>query len=312
MPASRRNLKLDEQSFQSVLSAAFTIQEYYDRSFSDGPTADTAECAELRNLIQTDPDLNLQAVGAGAGESLDAEFLEYLEKLLNVPALAIEGSDGRGSKATTIGEKNQDAAAQGFVPDPDARREQIAATAAEQLVQIDDLAAMPGAAVTDGTMLPNAMTREARKEVAAVPDHLLREVVQQALQATHATSVAIALEQQGKLICRAAAGDSAPEIGTMINIGSRFTGACAASGTMQLCSNTAVDRRVDAEACRKLGVRTIVVAPLLHQDQSLGLIAVFSSRPYAFGMHELRELEHLVEKFIPNLQVGPESVNADS
>jgi GAF domain-containing protein len=64
---------------------------------------------------------------------------------------------------------------------------------------------------------------------------------------------------------------------------------------MQLCSNTVLDSRVDADACRKLGVSAIIVVPLLHQDQFLGLIAVFSRRPYAFGMRDLQALQDLAE-----------------
>jgi putative methionine-R-sulfoxide reductase with GAF domain len=144
-----------------------------------------------------------------------------------------------------------------------------------------------------------------------VPNHLLREIVQQALQATHATGAAIALEQQGELICQAVAGDLAsPEIGKMINIRLAFTRVCASSGTVQLCSNTALDSRMDADACRKLGVGAIIVVPLLHQDQFLGLIAVFSRRPYAFGMRDLQVLQDLAERFAANLQVIAESANA--
>jgi GAF domain-containing protein len=145
-----------------------------------------------------------------------------------------------------------------------------------------------------------------------VPNHLLQEIVQQALQATHANGAAIALKQQGALICRAAAGDFASETGQMINAGSGFTGVCTSSGTMQLCSNTALDSRVDADACRKLGVSAIIVVPLLHQDRSLGLIAVFSRRPYAFGMRDLQALQDLADKFALNLQLSAESASANT
>jgi L-methionine (R)-S-oxide reductase len=73
---------------------------------------------------------------------------------------------------------------------------------------------------------------------------------------------------------------------------------------MQLCSNTALDSRVDADACRKLGISAIIVVPLPHQDQLLGLIAVFSRRPYAFGMRDLQ-----AEKFAANLELSAESAN---
>ena len=142
-----------------------------------------------------------------------------------------------------------------------------------------------------------------------VPNPLLREIVQQALQATHATGAAIALKQQEELICRATAGDFASEIGAVINAGSGFTGLCISSGTMQLCNNTALDSRVDADACQKLGVSAIIVVPLVHQDQLLGVVAVFSRRPYAFGIRDLQALQDLAEKCVASLQLSAEPAN---
>jgi GAF domain-containing protein len=88
----------------------------------------------------------------------------------------------------------------------------------------------------------------------------------------------------------------------MLNAGSGFTGVCASSRTVQFCVNTKLDPRSDAESCRRLGISTIIVAPLLHQDQLLGLIAAFSRQPYAFGISALQVLQDLTEKFTGNLQ----------
>jgi GAF domain-containing protein len=148
-------------------------------------------------------------------------------------------------------------------------------------------------------------------KTSCVPNHLLQEMVQQAIQATHATGAAIALAQRGSLICGAAAGDFASEIGKMINTRSGFTGVCASTGTMQLCSNTALDSGVDAGVCRKLGVSAIIVVPLRHQDRLLGLVAVFSRRPYAFGMRTLEVLQDLAERFAAMLQLSGESEDAN-
>jgi L-methionine (R)-S-oxide reductase len=155
-------------------------------------------------------------------------------------------------------------------------------------------------------------TRTEFLDCSCVPDHLPRELVQQATKATHASGAAIALGQEGKPICRAAAGDFASEIGQLIDTGSGFTGVCASRGTTQLCSNTALDRRVDAAACHKLGVSAIMVVPLFHQDQLLGLIAVYSRRPYAFGMRDVQALQDLAEKFVANLQLDAEPAHANT
>jgi TonB family protein len=78
---------------------------------------------------------------------------------------------------------------------------------------------------------------------------------------------------------------------------------------IQSCSNTKLDARVDADACQELGVAAIIVAPLFCQDQLLGLIEVFSRRPYAFGMRDLQELKALAEGFCANLRLSAESTN---
>ncbi len=171
----------------------------------------------------------------------------------------------------------------------------------------------PRTGSSQGARLPAVqLTTELAELLNCVPNQLLREIAQQALQATHATGAAIALEQQGELICRAAAGDSVSEIGALMNTGSGFTGLCASSGAMQLSGNTALDSRVDAAACRELGVSAIIVAPLLLQDRVLGLIAVFSRRPYAFGMRDLQALQDLAEKFTANLQLSAEPAKANT
>ena len=56
------------------------------------------------------PDLNLQSVGAGADEGLDAKILlQSFEKQFDLPALAVDGGDGGSGKAAMIGEEDEGA-----------------------------------------------------------------------------------------------------------------------------------------------------------------------------------------------------------
>ena len=143
-----------------------------------------------------------------------------------------------------------------------------------------------------------------------VSNDFLREMVQKAVKSTKATGAAIALGHPELMICRATAGECPSEIiGDKIDSASGLTGVCVASGMIQSCSNTKLDARVDADACQELGVAAIIVAPLFCQDQLLGLIEVFSRRPYAFGMRDLQALEALAEGFCANLRLSAESTN---
>jgi GAF domain len=310
MLSNGNSLRIDEQSFQRLLCAAFIIQEYNDGKLADTSISHRAEGTELLNSAQGGPDLNPQGVGADDDEGLDAEvLLERLQEQFDLPALAIHSGDIGGRKAAVMGKKDHGAVL-GFIPDLDAPLEQIAAIVASQLGQQHDLISVHGTAVGDRTPRHEpiiGLGPRAHNEVDAVPNHLLREIVQQVLQATAATGAAVALCLQGKLICRVTAGDSASEIGAIINTGSGFAGVCASTGTVQSCSNTMVTSRVDAEVWRRVGVRDIIVVPLAYQDQLLGVVAAVSRRPYTFGMRDLQRLQNLAEGLNTKLQVSAES-----
>ncbi len=134
-------------------------------------------------------------------------------------------------------------------------------------------------------------------------------MVQKAVKNTRATGAAIALGHAEEMVCRATAGECPSEIGAKISSASGLTGLSASSGKIQYCMNTDLDARVDADACRELGIAAIMVAPLFWQDQLLGLIEVFSQRPYAFGICDLEVLEALSEGFRANLRLNVESTN---
>jgi L-methionine (R)-S-oxide reductase len=308
MPSNWPKLIFDEQCLQGVLSAAFTLQEYNDRrkvarrqtpaepEVRPEPEADRswkdlgALMPDPSFLVLPDPSfLVLPVAQEVAQETIRQEETETTHDRAFNPS-AIDKAEAKCRRITEAIE--------------DFRLEDLAAELTIQPFQLlagDNVRA-------DAPTNPRIDASSASTELLNfVPNHLLREIVQEALQATRATGAAIAIEHQGEFICRAAEGDFASEIGTMINTRSGFTGVCTSSGTMQFCSNAALDSRVDADACRKLGVGAIIVVPLLHQDQLLGLITVFSRRPYAFGMRNLQALQDLAEKFAANLQLSAES-----
>ena len=137
-----------------------------------------------------------------------------------------------------------------------------------------------------------------------IPAGLLDEICNEALQGTHATGVAIAFEKGLEFTCQGVAGVGTPEIGSKLNAASGLTGLCVSTSSLQWCNNTELDSRVDADACRLLGVRAIVIVPLLYRDRLMGIIEVFSRRPYAFGKRHLQILHDLAERITSSVQVG--------
>lgn len=127
-------------------------------------------------------------------------------------------------------------------------------------------------------------------------DLVLNELVQLARDATGATGAAIALERDGEMVCRATTGGNAPDLGVRVETTSGLTGSCLQTGETQLCSDTETDGRVDAEACRQLGVRSMLIAPVESGGRATGILEVFSSRADAFAAHDIDTVQGLARK----------------
>jgi TonB family protein len=133
-------------------------------------------------------------------------------------------------------------------------------------------------------------------------DVVLNEIVEQACAATGATGAAIALARDEEMVCRASSGGTAPELGTRLDMHSGLSGACVRSRQMQRCDDAQADPRVEAEVSRQLGVRSVVVLPLVEDEQLIGIFEIFSARTAAFGEREVRTLELLSERVLKNAQ----------
>ena len=145
-------------------------------------------------------------------------------------------------------------------------------------------------------------------------DLVLHEIVEQARTASAATGAAIALARDGKLVCRATSGENAPDLGVSVEAASGLTGACLRTEEVQHCQDTETDSRVDVETCRRLGVRSMLLIPLIELDGTFGILQVFSSTPKAFGEPEMARLLRLADRvaenrraMLKNLTSAPES-----
>jgi TonB family protein len=127
-------------------------------------------------------------------------------------------------------------------------------------------------------------------------DQRLREILQQARLVTAASGAVIALARGDKMVCRATLGEKAPSTGVRLNTRSGLSGACVQTREMQLCDDALADPRVNAVACRDLGIRSIVVLPVLDGGELWGVLELFSSTPHAFSESDLQALQGLSRK----------------
>jgi TonB family protein len=126
---------------------------------------------------------------------------------------------------------------------------------------------------------------------------VLRKIAEAALSATGAEGAALALRRDGAVVCVARAGEMAPPLGARLDDTSGMSGECLREGQPLRCDDTETDTRVDAEACRDLGLRSLAVAAVKEDDNVIGILEVFSPQPLTFTdrhMEVLRQLAELV------------------
>src|SRR5215470_11269769 len=126
-------------------------------------------------------------------------------------------------------------------------------------------------------------------------DEVLRLVTARALSITGADGVAIALAQENAIVCRASLGRIAPPPGIRLDPKSGFSGACLRGGETVRCDDSETDARVNAQACRDLGTRSMVAVPLSAKDRVVGLIEAFCNEPFGFNDSDVRSLKLLGE-----------------
>ncbi|HEY1799623.1 MAG TPA: GAF domain-containing protein [Terriglobales bacterium] len=134
----------------------------------------------------------------------------------------------------------------------------------------------------------------------------LQLLVDRAKYITGASGAAIALVENGKMVCRASAGASAPEIGAYLQMDSGLTGESVRLKKLLRCDDVETDLRVNRESCRALGIVSVVVQPLVHDEKVIGIFELLSGKAYAFEERDINAVERLGEIIQTALEVEPD------
>ena len=142
-----------------------------------------------------------------------------------------------------------------------------------------------------------------------VLDEVLQLVADRAVTLTGANGVAIALAEGDEIVCRASSGTIAPDRQAKLNPNSGFSGACFRTGQIVRCDDSENDPRVNVQAARRLGTRSMVAVPLTGKHGTIGLIQAFSNRSYAFQDSNIRSLNLLAELILAAMKPEKEKQN---
>jgi periplasmic protein TonB len=113
-------------------------------------------------------------------------------------------------------------------------------------------------------------------------DPTLEAITDVACVLTSASGAALAMWKDGAMVCRARSGELSPPLGAQLDAETGISGECLRTGKIQHCTDAESDPRVDAEACRSRGLRSIAVLPIQSTRETNGILLAFSTQPAAF------------------------------
>jgi hypothetical protein len=125
----------------------------------------------------------------------------------------------------------------------------------------------------------------------------LQLLAERAQYITGASGAAIALRrgEHHDMLCRASAGTNAPELGALLSMEYGLSGESVRTRQALRCDDAERDPRVNREGCREMGIASVVVMPIVSEQQVLGVFELFSSKPRAFEERDLSALQRLSE-----------------
>jgi putative methionine-R-sulfoxide reductase with GAF domain len=165
----------------------------------------------------------------------------------------------------------------GAVPAP-------ASTAKEEPVSLPT----PGFPADDSS---KSLTEMAQRDLEAA----LQLLAERAQYITGASGAAIALVEASGMICRASAGPSAPILGAEVHVKSSLTGESVRTRQVLRCDDAETDPRVNRESCRALGIKSVMVVPLIREQEVIGVFELLADRANAFEDRDVTALERLAE-----------------
>jgi len=124
---------------------------------------------------------------------------------------------------------------------------------------------------------------------------MMRVVVERSMTSAGGDGTVLELADGDSLLYVAAAGAGVPFIGARVQATLSLSGLSVRTGEVQCCRDSELDPRVDREACRKIGVRSMICVPIGLGADTLAVLKVYSGRPDWFDDSAIERVRLLAE-----------------
>lgn len=124
-------------------------------------------------------------------------------------------------------------------------------------------------------------------------DSVMRIVVDKAMELTPASGACVELAEGDEMVYAVVGGSLVGQDGLRLNLHTSLSGLSVRTGETTVCTDSEEDPRVDAAACRKVGLRSMIVVPLIHRGATVGVLKVVHPMPGAFSDVDVSTMEPL-------------------
>jgi putative methionine-R-sulfoxide reductase with GAF domain len=138
---------------------------------------------------------------------------------------------------------------------------------------------------------PNSPAESARRDL----DATLQLLAERAQYLTGAMGASISLREGREIVCRASAGRAAPEVGAEIETDSGLIAESFRTSQLVRCDDADSDPRANRDSCKELGVKSVMVMPLLREQEVMGVFELVADRASAFEERDAAALTRLAE-----------------
>ena len=126
-------------------------------------------------------------------------------------------------------------------------------------------------------------------------------VIDKLRELTQAHGASVDFVEGEHTVVRRASGAVASHLGLRIALDASLSGACVRTAAVQVCADSETDPTVDRAACRLLGVRSVICAPLRQGGAVAGVLKVFSDRADAFDDGDVQMVQLMASAIVAAL-----------
>jgi diguanylate cyclase (GGDEF)-like protein len=123
------------------------------------------------------------------------------------------------------------------------------------------------------------------------PERVMQVVATASQQLTGAAGTVVEIVQGDEMVYAAATGIAAAHIGIRLKREGSLSGRCVDAAAPLICEDSETDERVDLAACQRIGLRSMIVVPLLDADRCQGVLKVLGAEPGLFTIDDTEPLQ---------------------